>query len=219
LGKSYAARDTLFPEKTSAGILFENFMEIFFTAAADFADARRVSNVLKAARSQPYPTYGLAQSLRTVAQLIRADLGIRIFLTEQGGVSPGGFDNHSNQAGNHAVVLRELSDSMAAFCDDMARDKLLDRVLLMTYSEFGRTLSENGRHGTGHGAAAPVFLAGGRAKAGLVGAHPSLTDLDNDAPKPHTDFRAVYATLLDRWLGLQSEPVLGGRFATLDIVA
>jgi uncharacterized protein (DUF1501 family) len=183
-----------------------------------YAGARRVASVLEAARGLSYPAYPLAQSLRTVAQLIRADLGIRIFLTEQGGVSPGGFDHHANQAGNHAVVLRELSDSITAFCDDLAHDKLLDRVLLMTYSEFGRTLSENGRRGTGHGAAAPVFLAGGRVRGGLVGAHPSLSDLDNDAPKPHTDFRALYAALLERWLGMESEPVLGGRFPPLDIV-
>lgn len=189
------------------------------TTAAAYADARRMTDVLRGARGFTYPQYGLAQSLQTVAQVIRADLGVRIFLTEQGGVSPGGFDNHANQAGNHAVVLRELSDSLAAFCDDLARDRLLDRVLLMTFSEFGRTLSENGRHGTGHGAAAPVFLAGGRLKGGLVGAHPSLTDLDNDAPKPHTDFRRVYATLLERWLGTESEPILGQRFQPLDVFA
>src|SRR5215831_15572728 len=157
----------------------------------------------------PYGNYALAQSLRTAAQLIRADLGIRIFLVEQGGVSPGEFDNHANQAANHAVSLRSLSESLTAFCDDLTHDRLLDRVLIMTYSEFGRTLTENGRHGTGHGAAAPVFLAGGRLKGGLIGAHPSLTDLDNDALKPHTDFRAVYATVLERWLGIESTPILG----------
>ena len=89
----------------------------------------------------------------------------------------------------------------------------------MTFSEFGRTLSENGRHGTGHGAAAPVFMAGGRLKGGLVGVHPSLTDLDNDAPKPHTDFRAVYATVLDSWLEIPADPILGGRFPSLDVIA
>jgi uncharacterized protein (DUF1501 family) len=91
-------------------------------------------------------------------------------------------------------------------------------VLLVTYSEFGRTLSENGRHGTGHGAAAPVFLAGGRVKGGLVGVHPSLKDLEADAPKPSTDFRGVYATVLERWLGVASEPILGGRLETLDVL-
>jgi uncharacterized protein (DUF1501 family) len=183
-----------------------------------FTGARRVARVVKEARPSKYPELPLAQSLRTVAQLIRADLGIRIFLTEQGGTSPGEFDNHSNQALNHAVSLRELSQSVAAFCDDLSRDALLDRVLLMTFSEFGRTLSENGRHGTGHGAAAPVFLAGGRVKPGLIGAHPSLADLDNDAPKPHTDFRSLYATVLESWLGIPAEPILGGRFAEIPIL-
>jgi uncharacterized protein (DUF1501 family) len=188
------------------------------TTAAAWADAAKVAEVVRTGAGFPYPVYPLAQSFQAVAQLIRAELGIRIYLVEQGGVSPGGFDNHANQAGNHAVLLRELSDSVAAFCDDLAHDKLLDRVLLATYSEFGRTLSENGRHGTGHGAAAPVFLAGGRVKGGLLGVHPSLTDLDADAPKPSTDFRCVYATILERWLGVASEPILGGRFATLELL-
>ena len=187
-------------------------------AAAARADAAKVAGVLRAGAAPSYPVYPLAELFQAVAQLIRADLGIRAYLVEQGGVSPGGFDNHANQAGNHAVLLRELSDSVAGFCDDLARDKLLDRVLLVTYSEFGRTLSENGRHGTGHGAAAPVFLAGGRVKGGLVGAHPSLKDLEADAPKPSTDFRGVYATVLERWLGVPSEQILGGRFATLDVL-
>jgi uncharacterized protein (DUF1501 family) len=187
-------------------------------AAAARADAAKVAGVLRAGAAPSYPAYPLAESFQAVAQLIRAEIGTRIYLVEQGGVSPGGFDNHANQAGNHAVLLRELSDSVAAFCDDLARDKLLDRVLLVTYSEFGRTLSENGRHGTGHGAAAPVFLAGGRVKGGLVGVHPSLKDLEADAPKPSTDFRGVYATVLERWLGVPSEPILGGRFETLDVL-
>jgi uncharacterized protein (DUF1501 family) len=184
--------------------------------ANPFAAARRVAASLDRPAS-PYPDLPLAQSLRTVAQLIRSDLGVRIFLTEQGGTSPGEFDNHANQAVNHPVSLRELSQSITAFCDDLGRDHLLDRVLLMTFSEFGRTLTENGRHGTGHGAAAPVFLAGGRVKPGLIGAHPDLADLDNDAPKPHTDFRALYATVLDSWLKIPSSPILGEKFPPLPL--
>ena len=98
------------------------------------------------------------------------------------------------------------------------RDKTLDRVLLMTFSEFGRTVRENGRRGTDHGDAGPVFLAGGKVQGGLVGSHPSLTDLDGGAPKSHTDFRRVYATVLDRWLGFESGPVLGSRFEPLDVL-
>jgi len=115
-------------------------------------------------------------------------------------------------------MLHQLSESVAAFIHDLKRDKLLDNVLLMTFSEFGRTVKENGRRGTGHGAAAPVFLAGGKLKGGLVGSHPSLTDLDNDALKCHTDFRQIYATALDNWLGFDSKAVLDEQFKTLDFL-
>jgi len=166
-----------------------------------------------------YPPFQLAQSLRIVAQLIRAELGIRVFFTELGGGSPGGFDNHANQLGNHDALLRELSESVAALADDLKHDRLLDRVVLMTFSEFGRTLVENGRRGTGHGEAAPMFLVGGALRGGLVGPHPNLTDLRKGSPKFHTDFRRVYATMLDGWLGLDSQAVLGRRFEPLDVLA
>jgi uncharacterized protein (DUF1501 family) len=164
-----------------------------------------------------YPPYQLAGSLRSIAQLIRADVGMRIFFTELGGGGIGGFDNHAGQRDNHAALLKQLSRSLAAFADDLARDNQFDRVALMTFSEFGRTLSENGRRGTGHGEAQPIFLLGGRVRGGLIGKHPSLTDLNQDAPKHHTDFRSVFATMLDNWLGLDSEPVLGRRYAPLDV--
>jgi uncharacterized protein (DUF1501 family) len=163
-----------------------------------------------------YPPFPLAQNLATVAQLIRADLGIRIYFAELGGGGIGGFDTHANQAANHGALLRELAESTAAFVDDLNHDRLLDSVLVMTFSEFGRTLSESGRHGTNHGAAAPMFMIGGRVKGGLWGAHPSLTDLEADSPKFHTDFRRVYATVLERWLNLKSEKILTPGFAPLD---
>jgi len=190
------------------------------TALEASASAARLQAVRQNAATTAtagYPSFPLAQTLQSVAQLIRAELGIRIYFAELGGGGIGGFDTHAGQAANHGALLRELSESVAAFLDDLRRDRLLDRVWLMTFSEFGRALSENGRHGTGHGAAAPVFLAGGGLKAGLIGPHPSLTDLDADAPKFHTDFRRVYATVLDRWLGFDSLPVLGRKFSPLDL--
>jgi len=168
------------------------------------------------ARSADYPPYPLAQSLKSAAQLIRADLGIRFYLTELGGGEIGGFDSHAGQALNHGSLLRELSESVAAFAADLQHDRLFGSVLVMTFSEFGRSLSENGRRGTDHGAAAPVFLAGGGIKGGLVGKHPSLIDLDQDAPRFHTDFRRLYATVLDRWLGIDSRRILGESFAPLE---
>jgi len=153
-----------------------------------------------------------------VAQVIRADTGIRVFFTELGGGGIGGFDNHANQLGNHCALLGQLAESIAAFTRDLQQDKLLDRVLLMTFSEFGRTVKENGRRGTGHAVAAPMFLVGGRVKGGLCGAHPSLTDLDQGGLKLHTDFRQVFATVLDQWLGLPSQDILNKQFQSLDVI-
>jgi uncharacterized protein (DUF1501 family) len=182
------------------------------------ANSRRIEAVVKATNTAEYPSFRLAETFRTVAQLIRADVGIRIFFTELGGGGIGGFDNHANQLGNHCALLHQLSESLAAFIYDLNKDKLIDKVLVMTISEFGRTVKENGRRGTGHGAAAPIFIAGGKLKNGLVGSHPSLTDLDNDAMKFHTDFRRVYATVLDKWLGFESRAILDRRYESLDIL-
>ena len=182
------------------------------------ANSRRIEAVTKAAGGAEYPAFRLAGTLRTVAQLIRADVGIRVFFTELGGGGIGGFDNHANQLGNHCALLHHLSESLAAFIDDLKKDKVLDRVLVMTISEFGRTVKENGRRGTGHGVAAPIFMAGGKLKSGLIGTHPSLTDLDNDAMKFHTDFRRVYATVLDNWLGFKSRIILDKQYESLDIL-
>ncbi len=183
------------------------------------AHSQRIEEVSGSSRGAgEYPPFQLAGDLRTIAQLIRAELGIRVFFVELGGGGIGGFDNHANQLGNHCALLHHLSESLGAFLADLQRDRLSDRVLLMTFSEFGRTLAENGRRGTGHGAAAPVLLAGGRLRGGLVGQHPSLTDLDEGAPRFCIDFRRVYATVLDRWLGFESRAVLGGSFEPLDVL-
>jgi len=187
-------------------------------AIAAQATSRQVQAVIAGAGGTGgYPPHGLSMDLKAIAELIRADAGIRIFFAELGGGGIGGFDNHADQRANHAALLRQLSDSVAAFADDLARHNCLDRVVLATFSEFGRTLSENGRRGTGHGAAAPMFLVGGRVRAGLIGTHPSLSDLDGDAPKFHTDFRRVYASVLERWLGFDSRKILGVKFDPLDL--
>jgi uncharacterized protein (DUF1501 family) len=88
----------------------------------------------------------------------------------------------------------------------------------MTFSEFGRTLSENGRRGTDHGSAAPMFLAGGKLRGGLVGPHPDLSQTEQGGVRHHTDFRRVYAAILDRWLGLPSRAILGGEFPPLELL-
>ncbi len=181
---------------------------------------RRISDVLRDdQKTRVYPRFTLAGHLRQVSQLIRANLGIRIFFVELGGGGIGGFDNHANQRDNHAALLREMSESITAFAEDLAQQGSLPRVMLMTFSEFGRTVSENGRRGTGHGSAAPVFLVGGSLKPGLHGRHPSLTDLVQDAPKFHTDFRRLYATVLQDWLGYDARTVLGSKYSSLELLA
>ncbi len=181
------------------------------------AASRKIEEAIQAPAGAEYPSSPLGQTFGIVARLIRAEVGIRIFFAELGGGGIGGFDNHANQRGNHGAVLRQLAEAAAALMYDLKRDRLLDRVLLMTFSEFGRTVKENGRRGTDHGAAAPMFLAGGGLKGGLVGSHPSLTDLDQGALKFHTDFRQVYATVLDRWLGFDGQAVLGEKYEPLDV--
>lgn len=189
-----------------------NFIRQTLGTAID--SAQRLKEVAASYQpAAPYPQTQLASSLKTVAQLIAGDLGTRIFF-----VSLGGFDTHSRQAGAHNALLAELSGAVSAFFKDLRGHKLADRVLLATYSEFGRRLKENGSLGTDHGAASQMFVVTGAAKGGVVGEHPSLTDLDDGDLKHHTDFRSVYATLLDRWLGIPSEPVLGGKFTAAEFL-
>lgn len=190
------------------------------TAAEADSLSQRVENVLTNAKvSGDYPSYTLAEQLQVVSQLIRADLGVRIFFLEIGGGGIGGFDNHANQRDNHAALLREMSASIGAFVDDMRRANLLSRVALMTFSEFGRTVSENGRRGTDHGAAAPVMVAGGRLRGGLLGPHPSLTDLEQDALKFQVDYRSLLGTMLQSWLGFDPEPIIGAGHKPIDLFA
>jgi uncharacterized protein (DUF1501 family) len=113
--------------------------------------------------------------------------------------------------------LAELAAAVRAFYSDLKGHGLAERVVLATYSEFGRRVKENGSLGTDHGAASQMFIVT-PGKGGLYGAHPSLTDLDDGDLKFHTDFRRVYATLLEKWLGFTAEPVLGARFEPMDFV-
>jgi uncharacterized protein (DUF1501 family) len=165
-------------------------------------------------KGMTYPNFGLAKRLELVAQIIKAGFGTRMYYT-----ALDGFDTHANQLGSHAALLTELSDSIGAFHADLAAAGQADRVAILTFSEFGRRVVENASAGTDHGAAAPVFVVGPVAKAGLIGEHPSLDDLDDGDLKHHTDFRRVYASLLETWLGMPAAPVLGDGFAPLELFA
>ncbi len=182
-------------------------------ALSSCANARRIEQV--AARNDSrdsYPSYPLASRLRQIARLIESDFGARIYYT-----SLAGFDTHSGQSLVHGSLLRELAESLAAFNADVSRLGLADRVLCMTFSEFGRRLNENGSQGTDHGAAAPMFLIGRNLHSGIIGSAPNLADLDQGDVRFQTDFRSVYAAVLERWLHLDSAAVLGAPGAPLDL--
>ena len=112
-------------------------------------------------------------------------------------------------------LLADLGKSVAALFDVLARDGAAERVLLLTFSEFGRRVAENASRGTDHGAAAPLFAVSGALEPGLVGGPPNLTDLDDGDVRFEIDFRRVYATVLERWLAVDSAPILGKAFEPL----
>jgi uncharacterized protein (DUF1501 family) len=161
----------------------------------------------------PYPQGQLAASLNIIARMIAGGLPTRVYYASQGG-----FDTHAGQINTHERLMGEFNDAVAAFVADLKQQGNFERVLLMTFSEFGRRLQENANGGTDHGAAAPMFVLGGAVKAGLFGKYPSLTELDHGDLKFTTDFRCVYGTVLDRWLKAPSETVLGRKFPALSIV-
>lgn len=172
--------------------------------------AQRVQDIVeKVAPRLSSARFELERRLKLIAALIRAEAGVRFFFTDLGGPEPGGFDTHANQLDNHHALLTELAYSLASFANEAEQSGIADRVVVLTFSEFGRTLSENGRHGTDHGAATSLFLLGQAVCGGLAGAHPSLTWLDQGGLVYHTDFRAVYKSVLEDWLGIPADPVLG----------
>jgi uncharacterized protein (DUF1501 family) len=118
----------------------------------------------------------------------------------------------------HERLMGDFNEAVSAFVADLKQQGNFERVLLMTFSEFGRRVAENANGGTDHGAAAPMFVLGGAVKPGLFGKYPSLVDLDHGDLKFNTDFRSVYGTVLDRWLKAPSEKVLGRKFQALAIV-
>ena len=183
-------------------------------------DARIASDRIRRAVSTTpltsYPRTGLGRQLAMIASMIRSGLETRVYYA-----TLGGFDTHAGQGGaqgQHANLLRQLGDAVRAFYADLKAQGNDERVLSMTFSEFGRRVRANASNGTDHGAAAPLFLMGPMVRAGIHGNHPSMTELEDGDLKFHTDFRRVYATVLEQWLKADSRAVLGGRFAPIRVI-
>jgi uncharacterized protein (DUF1501 family) len=190
------------------------------TAQAAFATLDRVALVATYTPSTAYPNNGLGQALRAVAGAMVRGIGTRVFW-----VQTGGFDTHAGQNTNIANgaynnLMNTVNGALTAFYTDLLNHGLLDDTLLLQFSEFGRRISENGSTGTDHGAAGLMMAMGGGVRGGLYGTaadlragsdNPTLENNGSDV-RHETDFRSVYATVIDRWLGADSRAVLGQDF-------
>ena len=171
-------------------------------ANSAFRYSQSISNAYNKGRNEVnYPDTNLAQQLAIVAKLIKGRLGTKVFM-----VYIDGFDTHANQNNNHPILLQRISTAISAFYKDLAKQSMDDKVLGMTFSEFGRTIYENGSAGTDHGTSAPILLFGKGLGKGIVGNPPDLINTDQYGdPYFETDFRDVYASVLQNWLGMSPE--------------
>ncbi len=183
-------------------------------------DAQVSSDLIrKAVRQAPlaqYPGNALGRDLAMVASMIRAGLKTRVYY-----VSLGGFDTHAGQGGSngrHAQLLQTYATAMRAFYQDLKASENDSRVMTMVFSEFGRRVAQNASGGTDHGTAAPMFLVGPMVRPGVIGNHPSLSDLDDGDLKYKIDFRSVYAGILEDWLSADSKAILEKSYKKLPVL-
>lgn len=183
------------------------------TARGAFATLDRVAQVGAYVSSLTYPNNGFSQALRMIAGALVRNVGTNIFW-----IQTGGYDTHAGQNAAYTNLMGTLGDGLFAFYQDLRNQGLLNDTLILQFSEFGRRVNENGSQGTDHGAAGLMMAIGGSVRGGLYGTsanlqpgHPTLENSSNDI-RYETDFRAVYARVIDSWLGANSVPILGADF-------
>ena len=176
-------------------------------------DSLKAADILKVAPAKynstiEYPDTTLARKLRGIAQVHMADLGTRILYCDHGS-----FDSHSNQVGMHDKLWHDVSSAVESFFDDLRENNAGENVIMLLFSEFGRRVHDNGS-GTDHGAAGAAFVIGEGVKGGEYGEYPSTNteDLEQGDLVPNTDFRSVYTTIAENWMGLDANPLVGGTF-------
>ncbi|MEL7378096.1 MAG: DUF1501 domain-containing protein, partial [Bacteroidota bacterium] len=211
-----SVRNPLLPEQAHAQVHEQHTVSYLYetltrtTEAADYLYEK--SRVYRSRQSYPIGNFG--RDLKQVAELITADTDTQVYY-----LSLTGFDTHARQQGPHQRLLDQYAKGMAAFVADLKQNRLFEDVIIMTFSEFGRRLAQNGSSGTDHGTANNVMLiGGGLERAGVLNSPSSLSRLDQGDLIYDIDFRRLYATLLDRWLGTRAEPILSGRFELLDFI-
>ena len=161
-----------------------------------------------------YAASPIAKALKTVAQVHLADLGAQVFYTQHGS-----FDTHFNQVMMHTRLWTDVGQAIGNFFDDLREHDAADNVIMMLFTEFGRRVKDNGT-GTDHGAGGVAFVIGDPVQGGLYGTYPSLApeDLTQGDLAPSYDFRGFYASLCERWLGLDSAPIVGGTYEQMAFV-
>ena len=182
-------------------------------------DALRGADIIKVAPEKysstvEYAETPIAMALRDVARVHLADLGTQLFYTQHAG-----YDTHFNQPPTHVKLWTDLSRAISDFFDDLNEHDAGDNVTMMLFTEFGRRVKDNGT-GTDHGAGGVAFVIGNQVKGGMYGTYPSVRpeDLSQGDLAPNYDFRGFYSTIVDRWLGLDPVPIVGGKFEQLDFV-
>lgn len=172
------------------------------------AEVQKAASGYKPGTGVQYPSSAFAAELQLVVRLLAGGVKTQLFT-----VGIGGFDDHANEHAPYASLLQDLGDSLGAFQQDLAAHGLAGRVLTVAFSEFGRRVKENASGGTDHGTAGPVFLLGSAVRGGLHGEAPSLAKLDGTGDLQYTtDFRDVFGTVVDGWLGGSASAVFGGSY-------
>jgi uncharacterized protein (DUF1501 family) len=164
--------------------------------------------------AETYPNTELGKDLKTIASLIFSDINTKVYY-----VSLGSFDTHVNQDNQQKRLFTELNDAVKAFTADLKKNNRFEDVLMMTFSEFGRRVSQNASGGTDHGTANNMFfISGGLKQKGLLNDMPDLSDLNEGDLKHKVDFKNVYATVLNKWLNADDKLILGNKFSYLDFI-
>lgn len=164
--------------------------------------------------AQAYPNTTLGKDLKTIASLIFSDINTKVYY-----VSLGSFDTHVNQDNQQKRLFTELNDAVKAFTTDLKNNNRFNDVLMMTFSEFGRRVSQNASNGTDHGTANNMFfISGGLKEKGMLNAMPDLADLNEGDLKHKVDFKNVYATVLNKWLGADDKLILGQKYKRMDFI-
>ena len=194
-------------------------LEFLASTAENAVESAQFVREASAAYRTPvdYGIGGLSPQLRQVAALVHAGMPTRLYYVAYQGNS---FDTHVHQADPHSRLLAYTADAIRGFMDDLKRIGRAGDVAMMVFTEFGRRVEENASLGTDHGTATPMFVIGSGVAGGLHGRHPSLTDLDDGNLKMTTDFRRVYASMIEGWLGFDdSASILKGSFEPMRLFA